>query len=594
MLKVDLLNFRIFRSLTFHDPGRVSLIVGYNESGKTSFVQAIKWAFTGEAFGHRGKDLGSLITHGEDRLSASVTLADDETEVSVRRTTSTGDSLKSVAMRLGVAPEVLPLGFDARLCGDGGNKHMRAFLASAGEQRFSAATHFAQDPAVRGYVEAAMKAGRTTTKQIISFCTDQRAASRPPPDPEQPQVPEPSMSDLQQSHDVLGAIGQEVTGLTQQLSTLYQQGQALNALVQHVDALARVEEARSAVAAQGEDTLAGRRPALLQAAQVNTETLKRMTDCFERAGLDFALEDLRKAQSAAQQAVHEAQALLQKNPEPPGIPPTPVLSDPVHHEVWEQIKRDVGREPTREDLIAAINALREQDAEIRQKYEHAQNRHHQADLEYSRLNQHAGQWQAFREAIPRHQEQVAQKRHEWESWDHAAKAIKAAEEEFLASTGDKFGEMVSEFSKEVLNGRRVHIDRERGICLGTVPIEECSESTKWRVEVAVMAAVNRTLEMPLMLIDGADILDVHNRTVLTRFLRESIAPFFKHTVLTLTAHGTLEEEPPLPAEAHLYSKWIVRGGRMTRMEPAERPSPPSPPPFTGSPRPTPPPLPPGH
>ena len=98
MLQMEVSNFRALRRISFEDTGKLTIIVGYNESGKTTLINAIKFAFTGEAFGHRGKDLANLLSHGEDRLSVTVRIGDVQAH---RTTTTAGGGSGGLASRRG-------------------------------------------------------------------------------------------------------------------------------------------------------------------------------------------------------------------------------------------------------------------------------------------------------------------------------------------------------------------------------------------------------------------------------------------------------------------------------------------------------------
>ena len=64
-----------------------------------------------------------------------------------------------------------------------------------------------------------------------------------------------------------------------------------------------------------------------------------------------------------------------------------------------------------------------------------------------------------------------------------------------------------------------------------------SGSERWRVSICVMAAIASYLRSPILVLDGADILDDRNKVALVRFLLEKIVPHFAHTLLLTTIRG---------------------------------------------------------
>jgi hypothetical protein len=108
------------------------------------------------------------------------------------RTKTGGDPLKGNAERLGVSPDVLPLLFNQRLIGDGGTKHMKAFLASSAIDRFDPRVAFKDDPEVLSLITQANRAGSLTTKQVITYFERQRASQQTPPVPVVPSCPSPT------------------------------------------------------------------------------------------------------------------------------------------------------------------------------------------------------------------------------------------------------------------------------------------------------------------------------------------------------------------------------------------------------------------
>ncbi|HSW50648.1 MAG TPA: hypothetical protein VLH09_10760, partial [Bryobacteraceae bacterium] len=112
-------------------------------------------------------------------------------------------------------------------------------------------------------------------------------------------------------------------------------------------------------------------------------------------------------------------------------------------------------------------------------------------------------------------------------------------------------------------------------------IRDCSKSARWRAEVAIMTAIAVTLRSPVLLIDGADILDLKNRKAMISFLVAKVAPRFQHVILTTTAARTLEEETRLPADLTSVNKYIISNGMVSLLPTAASAPLPPPPPYQG-------------
>jgi len=182
---------------------------------------------------------------------------------------------------------------------------------------------------------------------------------------------------------------------------------------------------------------------------------------------------------------------------------------------------------------------------------------------FAQLQQYEGAYKAYEAALPLYETGLAKAKADWRMWDDAAKRIAAAETQHINTAGDAFGKMVSEFSGFLLQGRKVVINRDTGITIGGLPIEDATPSTQWRIEICVMAAIARSSNSPLLLIDAADILDEQNKASFIDFLKTRIVPFFEHVVVTATCRGKLEDEQP--SSDPDITKWTIKNGELTRL-----------------------------
>ena len=574
MLHLDVSNFRSLKNVVLRDNGRLTIVVAYNEAGKSSLCGSIKFAFTGEAFGLKGDKIEGLVTYGEKRLSVLVKTL----RATAHRTTSTGDSLKTLASQLGVTPEILPLLFDQNMCGDGGSKQMRAFLNGVGSNRFNVLVAFSQDTAVLPCIEQAIRAGKNDAKPIIKFCEDMRAAQKEPPRPMPPATMEPTEETLATAEANVRQLENQIAeGMTAQ-GEVRSISSAASSIGMHLKALEEYE-VRKKVASVG-DPLASRRPSLQKLVGCNDNALTFCYDAMVGAGVvqDVQLNNFMSSILLFKEARRAAQELLDGTPLPPSMPIMPALP-PSAKPLWDKLSVD-GKSPTPEQLarITADSATRH--AEIEQKL--ALDRHALAQQKAIAVDgrRSQGTWMAYRNGQPTYEQDVLNAQTAWRQWDHAAKIIAERETEYLNTSADLFATIVSDMGIDVLQGRKLRIDRERGVFLDSTPIEEVSESTKWRMEVCIMAAIGRLLKSPLLLIDGADICDIHNRNALLGFLSKHIVPHFDHCLLTMTALKTLEEEAKLPEGTRGVSKWLLTDGTLKfhsgEVPEAVRPPPPPP------------------
>jgi hypothetical protein len=559
MIKLDLKHFANIRQASLHDDSAVSLIIGYNESGKTSLIGSIEYAFTGSAFGLRGEDIkNEVTTHGEDGLHVRVYVDG----MTINRSPSSGDAVKGIAERLGVPAAVMPLLFNSALCGDGGDKAMRVFLDGVASSKFDAALHFAADPIISQCISKAKSAGKVTTKHQIEFCESLRALQKEPSPPTMPLVPNPTDDEIAKAQLATQTESARLVEATNTYREYEVNGQIILKIVQHQRDMEAYEKLRALSSIT--DSLGDKRARLEQIANINIKTLEAVNTILHNAAGDgyFASvqDTFSDALESVQRAITEAKSQLAANPPAPSAPRLPTMSPDVAA-VYDSLKAD--NLLTNEGLAAISKAALEGSnaaLELKRSFEGSITalRNHEMLLNVNR-----GAWSYYYKALPEYESAKAKATADWEMWSNAAKAITAAENEHINKAGDAFGSMVSEFSGYVLQGRKVVINRDTGVSLGGVRIGRCSKSAQWRMEVSIMAAIARTLKSPLLIIDAADILDERNKTKMQEFLLERIVPFFKHVILTATCRGKIEDEKP-SADSRI-TKWLMRDGQLSRL-----------------------------
>jgi len=549
MLKLNIQNFRNIRSLDLTDEGKLSIFVGYNESGKSSLAGAIKFAFCGEAFGHKGKSVGALVTHGESRMSVRVQVND----MLVYRTSyDTGDSLTEIAKNLNTPKDVVPLLFDSQMAGDGGNKAMRSYLTGVSEDLFDPAVHFAADDVIKNCVELAKRAGKLQVKGIVTYCEDQRAQNKAPSKPQQPQKARPTATQLEQAKANLATAIADVDRLTSELKEATTISQDVSRVANYVRA---VEDYQAKMKTQTGDTLGAQREVLERLSAVNTKTLDAMADLLAQTPYTVELELCRTLQTQLAIIVSQSAATLAKNPKPASAP-----SQPVEPECFGAYRNSF--EASGQTVQSCIPGVLAQAAQAVQRLTDARlsaiTSKDLAQAVHDDLQRLTGAWESYDAINLAHASKAQKIEVEWAKWNRAAKEIAAAHTAFLTQQSQRFSNIITDMGAAVLGGRKLAIDITNGITLGGFPITDVSLSTRWRMEVSVMTAVARSLNSPLLIIDGADILDARNRKIMTQFLLDHVVPHFKHVVLTMTAKDDISAETPVTNGS--ATRWIINDG----------------------------------
>lgn len=339
MFKLDISNFANLREVHLHDDSQLSLICGYNESGKSSLIGAVEYAFTGSAFGLRGKDVAAeLVTHGESGLHVRAVIDG----LTVNRTTTAGDAVSGIADKLGVPSPVMPLLLNSTLCGDGGDKAMRVFLDGVASSKFDAAVHFAADPDVSCAVLQAKKSGRQTTKQIIEYAESIRASCKEPSAPAMPLVPNPSDDEIAAAQIAVQSESARLVEATNNYHEYEVNGQIILKIVQHQRDMEAYEKLRALSSIT--DSLGENRAKLEQLSNVNTKTLDAICLILENlygtdAYIDAAVNQMAKATDATKVAIGKALTILNTNPSPPSAPRLPIMAPDVLA-VYDSLKSD--------------------------------------------------------------------------------------------------------------------------------------------------------------------------------------------------------------------------------------------------------------
>lgn len=554
MINLEITNFRNLRRIKMIDENSLSLITGYNEAGKSSIAGAIEYVMTGAAFGRRGKDVEGLITIGEDRMQVRLTTGN----FVWNRTKSGGDNIKGIADDLGTHADILPVLFNHRLCGDGGSKALKTFLDTAAAARFDPFAAFMDEPEVRSCIEHAKRAGQTTTAQITRFAEQQRAASKTPSEPVKPTSIAPTELELKlarQKVEELRAVHAAAKADLDQLDTTSQGVAAVLAYLKAVEAHENVKRTASLIdnlphRAEHEKVIA-----------INTESLGAVAEILEAAGYKKpGGYDVITALGVVKSCIATSSKLLADNPSPTKLPDEPTLSE-AGQKILPSLEKS--GDDTPEKLRALLTNSATLRPELVKAVEDADAALTNAKLKLESLLRVQGAWQQYDIAFPQWEDNKVKTEADWKRWDNCVKRLKEAEDAHLAKAGDAFGQLVSGFADDLLQGRKLTISRENGIMLNGMTLgEDTSVSTRWRVEVCIMAAIARTLKSPLLVIDAADVLDERNKNAFLSWLLNKIVPYFGHVIITSTCRGKIEDEQPSPPGT---TKWILNNGELSKL-----------------------------
>lgn len=549
-ISLQIQNFRILKDVTLDDPSAFSLIVGYNESGKSSLAGAIEYAMTGSAFGLRGKEASALIRRNETRLKVELRVGD----LAINRTRTSGHALKDVAEMLDVDVNTVPLLFNQKLSIDGGAKAVRAFLETLSAAPLDLRAVLGKDQALLQLLDEAEKATNGTIKEIVSHAVGCRAACKKPAVPTKPAFPCPSAADGVAANEALAKLLAQQENDTQSNAKAETERDLLTRCRGYLEAKAEYDRK---VATATDDSIGDKRAPLGRLAEVDTTAIATLVEALRAADHqelaktgDAFLRDVEEAKSSAS-------TQLRNSPPPKGAGKAPALSpetrarfDKLEHQTVDHVTELLDRVATElKNAEASTTALTAQIADARTA----------AD----RTNQQIAAWAAYREAAANHTTECDRADGRWAAWDNLVKAIEAALGERQQNAASQFLRTVSDFARSILQNRELTVTEEGEMLLDGLPISTLSESTTWRVSICVMAAVARHSKSPLLVLDGADVLDGRNRPALMDFLRQEIVPHFRHVILLATARESLGVEKPFDPKIGI-TKWLLDEGQLAR------------------------------
>lgn len=237
-------------------------------------------------------------------------------------------------------------------------------------------------------------------------------------------------------------------------------------------------------------------------------------------------------------------------------------------ELAERRKAIAGADGTLQNARSKINELNRRIASLEIQISDAQNAQHKLAEDSACSEEDSA---AAVRALENANDDVAQARAELEAFDAYEKAkVKAAEIERLGVIGKtvapdgcrqrKLAECLDAFNDTYLTPvcedagwRPIVLNADLDVTFNNRRFDLISESEQWRCRVAMQVAMARLDGSDLVIIDGADILDAHNRQGL--FLATSRCGI---KVLVAATFSKPEVVPHLPPEIG-HSYWIENG-----------------------------------
>jgi hypothetical protein len=545
MLKLEVENFLGIAHAVLEDDKAFSVVVGPNNSGKSSLASAVEYVFTGSACGLRGQAVSDLVRRSGK--AGRMRVAIEVGNWNLARTKTSGTSQGEIASGLGLVPDALPLLFGHRHCLEGG-RMMRALLDAVGNDTCGLSPFMRSDELRQRLSAVQAKNPGATISKLIAACEGMRASCKIPGDPVVPGCAEPPAGPFCLQEQVRNKAVNEHNAISEKLHAV----NADHAILGRCKAyLVRLEEYRVALQA-GDDPLGGRRAALRKLGERSINDLRGWDCLLSDAGFEAESNQWKGMIPTLEAAIASATATLTLNPAPKAAGSEPLRTPDVEERLNALVDRSLcgleaeisSNSALRDALVAELSSASAELTKV------------QSEIET--LAAQRAQWTAYRAATVTLAEQKYKAQAEWESWDSLVKIIRRYQEQRRRAVQEKILGRVEEFGLRVMGGRRVALDSEGEITLDARPLDTASGSERWRVSICVMAAIALYLGSPILVLDGADMLDDQNKVALVRFLARDIVPFFSHTLLLTTSRGDGRDERPVS----FASKWIIRGGAL--------------------------------
>ncbi len=232
-------------------------------------------------------------------------------------------------------------------------------------------------------------------------------------------------------------------------------------------------------------------------------------------------------------------------------------------------QRAVASADLRKSTESQLATKRASESEIQGRITTADNALNNANTDRDQIIRAQERWQAYDGAQTQIEAKTKEAQVEWDKWDGWAKKLQSEDRQQNTSRAAAFAETLNEFAKNSLGGRKIDIG-ETEFMVGGRPARLLSGSAQWRLTACVSAAVAKSVNWPVLVLDGADILDRGNRNALMSFISKDLAPSFQHVFMTSTClDPALEQEFP---PGYPIKKFLLMDGALAPLKPYVAPA----------------------
>lgn len=619
MLRLHIKNFRGVAAAEIASDKPILVFSGLNGAGKTSIAAAIEFALTGGACGLRGRDSQWLARRGATGMRVAIDV--DDGLLSASRTTSTGTPLQSVSDQVGTPSALLPLLFQPAAGLLDGGKLIRNYLRALAE---AAPTALEAAGNAQELIPLAEAIRARTPAGILAEMEEKRASNQQQTPPVKPTQARPDLEKLRSLTDNAGKTAAEVGRLETLLGSTTRRLARLRAVpqireqiaqAQAADAAARDYEKRrsriddlrllarhlraaqahhDASSQRASDPLGACRAGLVELARADAAPIEQFAALLERAGLAAEAQAARGFHTTFKDAIATSRSTLELTPAPPGLPPLP---EPLPAEIrnrWQetlagglplvettlrQAEGELGPKPIHvrapavspegeeilrlspDGLAQALQEAEQAESQTSEQLQSVRGDAAQIAGQLVEAEVAARQWADFDTANRGISERNAQAKQMWERWHTLRARFEQVIVQKQAEGCDAFLRDLETLGAAYFKGRRLQLSPEGALALGNVPLATLSGSEQWRVGALITATIAKRAKCPLLVLDGADILDNENRRTLSNFLRTEIAPHFRHVLLLATPKRDLVEEFSSPVPSFI-DRFLVSEGEV--------------------------------
>jgi hypothetical protein len=236
------------------------------------------------------------------------------------------------------------------------------------------------------------------------------------------------------------------------------------------------------------------------------------------------------------------------------------------NQVYQRAQASSELRKTTEQQLVVKRATRD---EVQARIATAENALGNANTDRDQAIRVQERWQTYDSSQEQIQTKAKEAQVEWDKWDGWSKKLHSEERSHNNTRAASFAETLNQFAKNSLGDRKIEIG-ETEFLVGGRPARLLSGSTQWRLTACVSAAVAKSINSPILVLDGADVLDRNKRKALMNFIAKDLAPDFKHVVVTGTCLDDSKEVEFPPGCG--IKKFLLKDGALAPLLPYVAPA----------------------